>query len=97
MWLVKSCGHYSRNSISSAQRNHRRISESLVAKSYLGFAGELVVFGLSVVFAAGELVFAGDEVVVAGALCVAGEGCCAGAGVGVAAGALSGVVCNTER
>ena len=86
MWLVKSCGHYSRNSISSAQR-----------KSYLGFAGELVALGLSVFLAAGELVVAGDEVVVAGALWVAGEGCCTGAGVGVAAGALSDVVCNTER
>jgi hypothetical protein len=27
----------------------------------------------------------------------AGEGCCAGTGVGVAAGALSGVDCNTDR
>jgi hypothetical protein len=33
----------------------------------LFFAGELVLFGLSLVFAAGELLVAGDEVV-AGAL-----------------------------
>jgi hypothetical protein len=56
--------------IDSIKRDENNVEDvdSLRRKSYLFFAGELVLLGLSVVFAAGELLVAGDEVVVAGAL-----------------------------
>ena len=55
-------------------------------------------FGLDEFLAAGELdgvVFAAGEL--AGAAVAAGVGCCVAAGVGVAVGALSGVLCKTDR
>ena len=56
------------DSIKSDEEQRLRRLIRRVASPYLCFAGEFVLFGLSVVFAAGELLVAGDEVVVAGAL-----------------------------